>query len=219
MRGLFATRKARLLLVGFLLLLSAEIGAYLYLGRVAQSGGGLGAADTPVAIGGPFSLVDQDGKAVTDRDFRGKWLIVYFGYTHCPDACPTALSELAAMMDRLGPASERVRPLFITVDPERDTQAVLKDYVSAFAPSIVGLTGTVEQTSAVAKNYRVYAAKGPVDENGGYEVAHSSVLYVMDPAGRFVRALGLEMTPEQMAASLKQLASQWRPDRAEKPDA
>jgi protein SCO1/2 len=156
---------------------------------------------------------------VTDRDFQGKWLIVYFGYTHCPDACPTALSELAAMMDKLGPVGERVRPLFITVDPERDTQAVLKDYVSAFASSIVGLTGTLEQTSAVAKSYRVYATKGPVDENGGYEMAHSSVLYVMDPAGRFVRTLGLEMTPEQMAASMTQLDSQWRPDRAAKPDA
>jgi protein SCO1 len=217
-RGLFGTRKARLLLAGFLLLLSAEIGVYLYLGRVAQSGGGLAAADTP-AIGGPFSLVDQDGKAVTDRDFQDKWLIVYFGYTHCPDACPTALSALAAMMDKLGPVGERVRPLFITVDPERDTQAVLKDYVSAFAPSIVGLTGTLEQTSAVAKSYRVYAAKGPVDATGGYEVAHSSVLYVMDPTGRFVRAFGLDMTPEQMAASVKQLDSQWRPGRAAKPGA
>lgn len=222
MKRIFATRRSKLVAGTFIVLLSAEIGIYLYLDRAALSEStrnDSGRAEPTVAIGGPFSLVDQEGKAVTDRDFRGKWLVVYFGYTHCPDACPTALSELAAMMDALGPTAGRVQPLFVTVDPERDTQAVMKDYVSAFGGNIVGLTGTADATEAAAKAYRVYAAKGPVGQGGDYEVAHSSAFYVMDPAGRFARTFGLDMAPAAMAASLKSLDAQWRPDRPAKPDA
>ncbi len=159
-----------------------------------------------VSVGGPFTLVDGDGKTVTDQDFRGKWLLVYFGYTHCPDACPTALNDIAVTLDKLGARKADVRPVFITVDPERDTSAVMKDYVAAFDAPITGLTGTSDQLAEVEHEYRVYAAKHPT-EGGGYDMDHSSIIYLMDPDGRFVTAFTHENSPEEMAAKLRQLIS------------
>jgi protein SCO1/2 len=165
---------------------------------------GSGAQDRVIPIGGPFKLVDGDGKTVTDADFRGKWMMVYFGYTHCPDACPTALQDMANALDDLGPQKKDVAALFITIDPERDTPAVMKDYVAAFDAGIVPLSGSVEAVGAAARAYRVYYAKHPT-KDGGYDMDHSSIIYLMDPQGRFVANFTHETPPDQIAAKLKTL--------------
>jgi len=156
------------------------------------------------AIGGPFRLVDQDGKTVTDADLKGKWSLIYFGYTHCPDACPTALNDIAVALDELGPKRAAVRPVFITVDPERDTPEVLKAYVTAFDAPILALTGTPEEIAQAAKGYRVYYAKHP-EAGGDYSMDHSSVIYVMDPQGRFTASFTQQNPPEEIAERLKKL--------------
>jgi len=167
-----------------------------------------GAAGTLLAsaIGGPFRLVDQNGKTVTNADLKGEWSLVYFGYTHCPDACPTALNDIAIALDELGPKRDAVRPVFITVDPERDTSEVLKSYVTAFDAPILALTGTPEEIAQAAKGYRVYYAKHP-EAGGDYSMDHSSVIYVMDPEGRFTASFTHENSPEEIAERLKKLLS------------
>ncbi len=156
----------------------------------------------PSSIGGPFALIDQNGARVTDADFKGKPLIVFFGYTHCPDVCPTLLSDMTGMLNALG-KTEQVSALFITVDPERDTPQVLKDYLSSFDPRIVGLTGDPAAIQAAEHAYRVYAKKVP-DANGvDYSMDHTAVVYVMDKDGRFVNALNLEQSPQAAAAEFK----------------
>ena len=167
-----------------------------------------GAAGTLLAsaIGGPFRLVDQNGKAVTDADLKGKWSLVYFGYTHCPDACPTALNDIAIALDELGPHRDAIRPVFVTVDPERDTPEVLKSYVTAFNAPILALSGTPEEIAQAAKGYRVYYAKHP-EAGGDYSMDHSSVIYVMDPEGRFTASFTQENSPEEIAERLKKLLS------------
>ncbi len=154
------------------------------------------------AIGGPFQLVDHDGRTVTDQDFKGKPFLVFFGFTHCPDLCPTALFEMSEVLRKLGPDAEKVRALFITVDPERDTPAVLKDYLSSFEPQIRGLTGDASAIAAVQKTYRVYARKVPL-ERGGYTMDHSVFVYLMDKDGRFVGTFNLKRRPEEAAAELR----------------
>jgi protein SCO1 len=156
------------------------------------------------AIGGPFQLVDQNGKVVTDSDLKGKWSLVYFGYTHCPDACPTALNDISIALSELGPKRDAVRPVFITVDPERDTPETLKAYVTSFDAPILALTGTAEQVAKAAKGYRVYYAKHP-EAGGDYSMDHSSVIYVMDPQGRFTASFTHESAPEQISERLKKL--------------
>jgi protein SCO1/2 len=156
------------------------------------------------AIGGPFRLVDQNGKTVTDADLKGKWSLVYFGYTHCPDACPTALNDISIALDQLGPKRDAVRAVFITVDPERDTSEALKSYVASFDAPILALTGTPEAIARAAKGYRVYYAKHP-EAGGDYSMDHSSVIYVMDPEGRFTASFTHESAPEQIAERLKKL--------------
>jgi protein SCO1/2 len=165
-----------------------------------------GAAGTLLAsaIGGPFRLVDQNGKTVTDADLKGKWSLVYFGYTHCPDACPTALNDIAIALDQLGPKREAVRSVFITVDPERDTPEVLKAYVTSFDAAILALSGSPEEIARAAKAYRVYYAKHP-EPSGDYSMDHSSVIYVMDPEGRFTSSFTHQSTPEEIAERLKKL--------------
>ncbi len=157
----------------------------------------------PMGIGGPFTLVDGAGKTVSDRDFRGRWMLVYFGYTHCPDACPTALQDMANAVDLLGRKKDDVALVFITVDPARDTPAVMQDYVKNFDAPITGLSGTPEQIAKAARGYRVYYAKHPTTD--GYDMDHSSIIYVMNPDGDFVTNFTQENTPEQIAAKLKTL--------------
>ena len=157
-----------------------------------------------VSIGGPFTLVDQNGQEVTDEKFRGRLMLVYFGYTYCPDVCPLGLTTIAEAIDQL-PAEDRdqVVPLFITVDPERDTVAVMKDYVGAFSDRLVGLTGSAAQVEAAVRAYRVYARKGESDADGTYLVDHSTFTYLMDRDGRYLAHFGHSATPEEMAKRLE----------------
>jgi protein SCO1/2 len=162
--------------------------------------------NTAISIGGPFTLEDGSGKPVTDRDFRGKYMLVYFGYTFCPDVCPTTLNAVADAMDKLGPAASRVQPLFITVDPKRDTPAVVRKYAAAFGPNIEGLTGTPDEIAKVTKAYRVYYAEhrtGPGPDD--YSMDHSSVLYLMNPDGSFVAPVRADQSGDEIAANLKKL--------------
>jgi len=136
-------------------------------------------------MGGPFALIDHTGKPRTDQDFRGKLLLIYFGYSYCPDVCPTDLQQIALAVDRLGSAGVAVRPLFITVDPERDTAAHLADYVPLFHPRLIGLTGSAEQIGRTALAYKVYYAKFPPD-SPDYVVDHSSFIYLVDETGKYI---------------------------------
>jgi protein SCO1/2 len=162
------------------------------------------AANSPVTIGGPFSLTSPDGTPVTEQTYRGKWLLVYFGFTSCPDSCPTALLEIAVALTRLGPQADRLQPLFITVDALRDTAAVMGNYTQSFDSRIVGLTGTPQQIAAVARNYGVYYAprqNGPgADE---YVMDHRTYLYLMDAEGKFVRGFDADTPGERIAEAVR----------------
>ena len=156
------------------------------------------------SIGGPFELVNQDGQTVTDKTYAGKYLLVYFGYTNCPDICPTALQTIAIAMDDLGPLADKVQPILITVDPERDTPKVMKEYVQAFTKRLVGLSGTPEQIARVAKEYRVYYQKVPLKNSSlGYSMDHSGFTYLMDRQGRYLTHFRHDVTPEDLAQRLK----------------
>ena len=156
------------------------------------------------AIGGPFKLTDQNGQTVTDQDLKGHPFLVFFGFTHCPDVCPTTLFEVSEILRALGPDADRTRALFITVDPERDTPEVLKEYVASFDAPILALSGSPEEIARAAKAYRVYYAKHP-EPGGDYSMDHSSVIYVMDPEGRFTASFTHQSTPEEIAERLKKL--------------
>lgn len=156
-------------------------------------------------IGGPFTLVDGDGRTVTDQDFRGKWMLIYFGYTFCPDVCPTSLSVVASALDKLEPAQlDKVVPILISVDPARDTPAVIKDYAASFHPRLVGLTGSEEQVAAAKKAFKVYAARAKGGDDESYTVDHSSILYLMGPDGRFVAHFAHGTSAADLAAALTQ---------------
>jgi protein SCO1 len=161
-------------------------------------------APQAAAIGGPFRLTDQDGRIVTEADLKGRPSLVFFGFTHCPDVCPTTLFDISQIMQALGPDADRTRALFITVDPERDTQSVLKDYMANFDPHVSGLTGDLPSITAVAKEYRVYFKKVPLDD-GSYTMDHTVITYLMDKEGRFVSPFLMKRTPEAAAADLRRL--------------
>lgn len=157
------------------------------------------------AIGGPFRLVDQHGRPRSDRDFRGRWMLVYFGYTYCPDVCPTTLQEITDALRDLGARGGEVVPVFITLDPERDRPATLRKYLAAFSPRFVGLTGSAQQIGSVARAYHVYYAKHPLP-GGGYSVDHASTIYLMSPDGGFAGLLddqdGARALEQDLAARL-----------------
>ena len=159
-------------------------------------------AVSPSAVGGPFTLTDQDGRTVTEADFKGKPFLVFFGFTHCPDICPAALFDMSETFRRLGPDAEKVSALFISVDPERDTPEKLKDYLQSFHPRISALTGTPEQIEAVTKAYKAYAKKVPLD-GGEYTVDHSAIVYFMDREGRFVAPFNLKRPADESAKDLR----------------
>ncbi|MEP9352890.1 SCO family protein [Xanthobacter sp. KR7-65] len=154
------------------------------------------------AVGGPFSLVDQDGRTVTEAALKGKPSLVFFGFTHCPDVCPTALFEMSEIFSALGPDAEKAQAFFVTVDPERDTPETLKSYVSSFSPRIFGLTGTPEQVDRMKKEYRVYSRKVPL-QDGDYTMDHTAVVYLMDKSGTFVAPFNSKRPPAEAAAELK----------------
>jgi protein SCO1/2 len=151
-------------------------------------------------VGGAFALQGPDGRVVTDADMKGQPFLVYFGYTNCPDVCPTTLAQMSDVLAKL--PGKPIRALFITIDPERDTAASLKDYLASFDSRIIGLSGDRVAIDKVEKAYRVYARKGP-PENGGYGMDHSSIVYLMDSQGRFVEAFNLERKPEDSAKELE----------------
>jgi protein SCO1/2 len=165
--------------------------------------------EATTAIGGAFALTDQFGKTRTDAEFHGQFLLVFFGFTHCPDICPVELQTMSDALDRLGKAADRVTPLFITVDPARDTPDVLRQYVANFHPRLVALTGSVADIAAVAKAYRVFYAKATggtaSDKDADYIMNHSAFVYVMGPDGRFVTHFDPGTTAETMAADLRNL--------------
>jgi protein SCO1 len=198
----------RPLFAALLLAAVVFVGAALFLAFELDEGP-RGAARTWLgdAIGGPFRLVDQNGRRVADTDLRGKWLLVYFGYTHCPDACPTALNNIALTFRDLGaPLRREIRPVFITIDPARDTPQAMKDYVQSFDAPIVALTGNAAEIAQAAKEYRVYYEKH-AEPGGDYSLDHTSLIYVMDPKGRFAAGLDSEDTPGQITAQLKELVA------------
>ncbi len=165
---------------------------------------GVAGGPLAAAIGGPFSLIDQNDKPFTDADLKGKWQLVFFGYTHCPDVCPTTLNDLSLALDQLGDKKSQVGIVFISVDPERDTPAVLKSYVGSFGGPVAALTGSPDAVAQAAKEYRVYYAKHP-RADGGYDMDHSALIYIMDPQGRFTATFTPDDQPDKMAARLKKL--------------
>lgn len=180
------------------LALAAGLGAgYLWLGTGQREPAVSG---TP-AIGGDFTLTDQTGAQRTAADFRGQYMLVFFGFTHCPDFCPTSLQVMAEAVDALGAEGEKVVPVFITVDPARDTVPVLKDYVELFHPRMVGLTGTDGEVAQAAKAYRVYYAKAGEGED--YLMDHSSFTYLMGPNGTYLAHFSYGTPPDKMADRIR----------------
>jgi len=164
--------------------------------------GGVSKVAQPAAIGGPFQLTDQNGKAVTDKSLKGKPTLIFFGYTHCPDVCPTSLFEISEVLRAMGRDADKVNAIFISVDPERDTPAAMKDYLSSFDPHLEGLSGDPAETAKVITSYRVYAKKVPT-KDGDYTMDHTALIYLMDREGRFVSPFNLKRTPEEAAVELK----------------
>ena len=170
--------------------------------------GGTGGPSRPAAIGGSFDLVQGDGKPVTDRSFRGKYLLIYFGYTSCRDVCPTTLATLAAALDELGEKADRVQPLFITVDPERDTPQVVRRYARSFTPLLIGLTGSPSELRRVADEYRVSGVIHHADaDRADYAVDHSSVIYLIGPDGRYIAPIRADETSAAMARTVARYLS------------
>ena len=173
-------------------------GAILFVVERGASPGGPAIA----AVGGPFRLEDQNGVTVTDAEMNGRPFLVFFGFTHCPDICPTTLFDMSQVLKALGPDADKIGALFITVDPQRDTPAVIKDYLSNFDPHLRGLTGDQASIDAAVKAYRVYAKKVPLD-NGDYTMDHTAIVYLMDKNGRFVAPFSTKAAPEAEAAELR----------------
>ena len=195
-----SARTARILLIGT----AFVAGLVLCFGLIVivTGRGSAPIAQQIAAIGGPFKLTDQNGREVTDQQLKGKPFLVFFGFTHCPDVCPTTLFEVSEILRALGPDADRTGALFITVDPERDNPAAMKDYLSSFDPHLIGLTGDPAAVAAVAKAYRVYFKKVPL-EQGGYTMDHTAIVYLMDKEGRFVSPFSLKRSAEAAAADLR----------------
>ena len=166
---------------------------------------GLATSTGTALIGGPFTLTDQDGRKVTDKDFLGKYMLVFFGYTYCPDLCPTELQVMSAALDSLGAKADAIQPIFISFDPERDRPEVLKQYVSNFHPRLVGLTGTPEEVAAAAKAYRVYYSKVPNSTAPDtYLMDHSTITYLMDSQGKFLKHFSYSTDSTALAKALEE---------------
>lgn len=194
-------------LIPYLLLVGALAGGFLWyqseqvprLGRVVSTGS--------IDVGGSFKLIDHLGQPRSDADFRGRYMLIYFGFTFCPDICPTTLAVVAEALDKMGSDAQKIVPVLITIDPERDTPAVLADYVKAFGPTFVGLTGSGAQIKEVEKKFRVYAVKRPTGDAGGkdgtYGVDHSNVLYLVGPDGKVKHFYTETISPDDLAKDLK----------------
>ena len=164
--------------------------------------GGLRGVTAPAAIGGPFRLTDQAGQTVTEKNLQGKPTLIFFGFTHCPDVCPTSLFEISEVLRAMGKDADRVNAYFISVDPERDTALAMKDYLSSFDPHLKGLSGDTGAVAKVTSGFRVYAKKVPL-KDGDYTMDHTALIYLMDRDGKFVAPFNLKRTPEEAAKDLK----------------
>jgi protein SCO1/2 len=197
MRGRLLT----VILAGFL------IGALVGVGALLLTRGVSGPSvetSGKALIGGPFALTDQTGKTVTDQDFRGRYMLVFFGFTHCPDICPAELQVMSATLDELGPKAAQVVPVFITLDPERDTQGVVAEYVKNFAPGFVGLTGSPEAIAEAAKAYRVAYSKFQEDKTtSDYSIDHSALVYLMGPDGNYITHFAYGTPAAKMTETLR----------------
>ena len=186
-------------------------GLYIFIAALAVILGGVlyeqfwlgGAENASPAVGGPFTLTDQSGATRSDSDFRGKVMLIYFGYTYCPDACPTTLQAISQTLDMLGNQASKVQPIFISVDPARDTPEQLKSYAANFHPGIVYLTGAPDTLKQVESEYRIYVAKVPQSGSDDYLIDHSSVIYVMGTNGRYLASMPAGLPPKVMAATLQ----------------
>lgn len=158
-------------------------------------------------VGGPFTLTDQNGRKVTEKDFLGKYMLVFFGYTYCPDICPTELQVMAAALDSMGARADVIQPVFVSVDPERDTPELLKQYVENFHPRLMGLTGTPDEIASVAKTYRVFYSKVENSTPDAYLMDHSTIMYLMDPQGRFLKHFTYTNDAAGLAKALNQAIS------------
>jgi protein SCO1/2 len=201
-RSIPAVARKQAALFGVLAVLIAAVAALIATGAVLWIER---PASASLELGGPFALTDaNDGKTVTDQSFRGKLMLVYFGYTYCPDACPTALNNISQAMAKLGPAADEIVPLFISVDPHRDTPKVMANYVRAFDPRMQGLTGSDAATAKVAAEFGVYYKIHP-GPGGEYLVDHSSLFYLMDRQGKFLKVLPANESGDRLAGQLKQI--------------
>lgn len=188
-------------LVVLVIALITGLGALWLTGSLPRGPIGTGTA----LVGGPFTLTDHNGKRVTDQDFRGKYMLIFFGFTFCPDVCPSELQVMSAALDELGPKGDKIQPIFITIDPERDTPEAMKIYVSNFHPRLVGLTGSPEDIAAVAKAYRVYYAKAKgTEDKPDYLMDHTTILYLMGPDGKFVKHFTYGTDAKSLAEALRQ---------------
>jgi protein SCO1/2 len=191
--------RSQALIAAVILLLALVIGAT----ALVFQGGGTGPISIGEAlIGGPFSLTDQNGRRVTEKDFLGKYMLVFFGYTYCPDICPTELQVMTEALRQMGPRADAIQPVFISFDPERDTPETLKAYVENFSARLIGLTGSEQEIAQAAKAYRVYYRKV---EGGGatdYLMDHSSIIYLMGPDGKFVRHFSYSTDAKALAEAL-----------------
>ena len=186
-------------------------GLYVFIAALAVIVGGVlyeqfwlgGAENAAPAVGGPFSLIDQNGVPKSDKDFRGKVMLVYFGYTYCPDACPTTLQALSGMLDLLGNQASKVQPLFISVDPARDTPDQLRAYAANFHAGITYLTGPQDELKKAEGEYHIYVAKVPQAGTDDYLIDHSSIIYVMGTDGRFLAEMPAGLPPKVMASTLQ----------------
>ena len=197
---MFKTKEA---LIPYLLLVAAMAGGLIW--HESENVPGLGRTITSgaIAVGGPYTLTDQNSDKRSSNDFRGKYQLIYFGYSFCPDVCPTTLGVMSQALDKMGVDADRIVPIFITIDPARDTPQVLKNYMAAFGPRFVGLTGSPAEIAAAEKEYRVYAKKQPLDGKGNYGMDHSSVIYLMGPDGRLVSFYDELISPDALEKDLR----------------
>ena len=195
-------RRYQAVLLAVTALVVASIAAYLLYGTGGRQGG-----QGTALVGGPFTLVDQDGKPRTEKDFRGQFMLIYFGYTYCPDVCPTSLQTMTQAMDRLDSALQaKITPVFVTIDPARDTAPQLKAYVENFHPRMIALTGSEKQIADAARVYRIYYAKAEGnDTTTDYLMDHSSIVFLMGPDGGYVTHFTHTTPPDKMAETLQRI--------------
>jgi protein SCO1/2 len=200
---------AKRITIAFLILAAMVLILVLYLPGMRPQQPSTGATGT-VAIGGPFTLTDTKGKTVTDIDLKGRYSLIFFGFTHCPDICPLALQTMTQALEAAGPAADKVVPVFITVDPERDTAEALASYMANFDPRFVALTGTQEQVNGAVQSYRGFAAKVPIrdaegKDTGDYAMNHTGYIYLMDRNGRYAAHFQKDVPVDELAARLRAL--------------